>query len=1235
MANKKKKNISPLVKAKRRQRKKKLRADYRAGGRVSKQYGGGFSGADIDIPTNIDVKLTPAQQKELDKLTSATNTSKAEKERLALIQKQLEADKAAADAKAKKAADAQAAEEDKPWWAIKGYDSLQAAIDSGIYDADGNKIKDTYVDPDDPFDPDEPQPTVDDEDVLPDEPPVTTVRQWWEDNYASLEAATTSGDYELNEDGTIKFDADGDPVPISDAVDEVDEVAEVDKIGPEIGDQYTDPETGEIWVWDGTKYVTYDEYYDIDGEGDEEYDIGYQNPDDGLIYGGLDTEGNPIWKRPDGVSEDATWDGTEWIEPTDDTGVVWNDGDQNPDTGLIYGGLDTEGNEIWKRPDGISDDATWDGTSWVEPSEWTVGQQNPATGLIYTVDGEWIRPDGVSDDATWNSETGEWEEPTDETGWWSEYFYPSEQAAIDSGNFELDENDEYVATAEYLYEVSQPGYTTFTQWEEEFAVQIGPIYDTLSDSDKFAMYQLYLRAINLGTNLAGGGFDVKTYTDLDKEARLARLSATIEAARQGMIIDEEGNEIDLSIPDPVKAGGYVLDEEGKPVIDPVTGKPTLAVADQDVAAGMIIEEDAEGNRFVREATAAEAGGFLMNAAGDDYERYPPGHEKAGQPIPAISEEEVTTIDEDTDLETADITGYQRDSEGKLILGDDGKPMPITATPYTAAQVPNFLRKEDGSLELDGNGDPIPVGVVEAATSSITLDADGNPDDDAIAELTATALDLSSTVTGATVELSEDEKETQATVTGTISAESKVDTITKVAGTTLPRVLRAKKQLRRAGLSEADIDAFANDPELLEEKLLEYTEAERGMIAGLPEEALVNVQLAALLDGMEAGDIPVFARPAVAAVNQMMAARGLTASTVGRDNLFNAIITAAVPIAQQNAQSIKESVLQQRGIEAQAEQVNAQMEQQRAISNADKSFQMDMAEFSSEVQKEVNNSKFFQTVALTESSHAQQAAIQEALNQTQLDIAVLNTTERLAVRNADAFLKMDLANLNNEQQANVVNAQMEQQRLLSNQAADNAAKQFNAQSENQMTQFMTNLAAQTDQFNVTQQNAMSQFNATQENAAEARRVGREADLAKFNAQLVTQTDQFNIQQDYQRVQWNAQNSAAVEQSNTQWRRQTNLADTAAQNAVNMQNAQNSFQLSTQALAFMWQELRDQADFDFRKAENFENRRVQIIATAMANESDVWEVYDDYLTTLLSSITNAYGTEYSPDVGIGDG
>ena len=167
-----------------------------------------------------------------------------------------------------------------------------------------------------------------------------------------------------------------------------------------------------------------------------------------------------------------------------------------------------------------------------------------------------------------------------------------------------------------------------------------------------------------------------------------------------------------------------------------------------------------------------------------------------------------------------------------------------------------------------------------------------------------------------------------------------------------------------------------------------------------------------------------------------------------------------------------------------------------------------------------------------------------------------------------------------------------------------------------------MEGQISQFNAQQKNATLQFNTTQENAAEARRTAREADLAKFNAQLVTQTDQFNSQQEFQRAQWNAQNAAAVEASNIQWRRQTNLANTATQNAINQQNAQNAFNLSTQAQAFLWQELRDQADFDFRAVENEENRKAQIIATALANEGEACEKYDDYLATLINGISTSY-------------
>ena len=80
---------------------------------------------------------------------------------------------------------------------------------------------------------------------------------------------------------------------------------------------------------------------------------------------------------------------------------------------------------------------------------------------------------------------------------------------------------------------------------------------------------------------------------------------------------------------------------------------------------------------------------------------------------------------------------------------------------------------------------------------------------------------------------------------------------------------------------------------------------------------------------------------------------------------------------------------------------------------------------------------------------------------------------------------------------------------------------------------------------------------------------------------------------------------------------NVANTAAQNAVNMANAQNAFAMSQTAQSFLWQELRDQADFDFRAFENEENRKAQIISTAMANEGKAGEKYDDYLDSLLLS------------------
>jgi len=440
------------------------------------------------------------------------------------------------------------------------------------------------------------------------------------------------------------------------------------------------------------------------------------------------------------------------------------------------------------------------------------------------------------------------------------------------------------------------------------------------------------------------------------------------------------------------------------------------------------------------------------------------------------------------------------------------------------------------------------------------------------------------------------------VVGVLSEEAK-STAAQVAGTSLPRITRAKKQLRNAGLSEEDIAELGSDPEALEARLTDFTEEQRGVIEGLPEEALVSNQLDSLLSGMENGEIPAWARPAVSQVEQMLAKRGMSASTVGRDSLFNAIIQSAVPLAQSNAKAIQQSVGQQKSIEAQVEIQNAQLRQQTALKNADKVFSLNMAQFNADQQTELSNSKYMQTVSITNANNKQKAVLQNAVLMSQANIAEASLNQQAQIQNAKTFLAMDMQNLSNEQQSNVLQSQQEQQRILSNQAATNAAKQFNAASQNQTDQFMAGLNTQVEQFNAQQNNAAEQFNVQQNNAAEARRVGIEADINKANAAIVNQTKQFNEQIDFNREQFNTQNSLAIQQSNVEWRRRTNLADTAAENAINQENAKMAFGMTSAAQSFLWQELRDQADYNFRWANDTATRKVQAMIAAAGAEGDV--------------------------------
>jgi len=319
---------------------------------------------------------------------------------------------------------------------------------------------------------------------------------------------------------------------------------------------------------------------------------------------------------------------------------------------------------------------------------------------------------------------------------------------------------------------------------------------------------------------------------------------------------------------------------------------------------------------------------------------------------------------------------------------------------------------------------------------------------------------------------------------------------------------------------------------------------------------------------------------------------------------------------------------------QAATVNAQLaqqlglaelsnEQQAAMFNAQIDAGLDMRQFDANQQAEMANSKFLQSMTMTQFNADQQSAISNAVRLTQVDLANADARTRASVESAKNFLAIDMANLSNRQQAVVLDQQMRQQALLSDQAAENAAKQFGATSANQLNQFLISQSNAMKQFNTTARNAMATFNATEANRMEAIEAGNFLQADQFTAQLEADINKFNVQIDNQREQWNAANAQAVEQSNVNWRRQSNTIDTAAENAANQQNVQNAYNISALNLTQYWQQLRDEASYIRQAYESEENRKTQLYATAIGNEAGSAKDAETSSSALVDLVNGLFG------------
>jgi len=349
-------------------------------------------------------------------------------------------------------------------------------------------------------------------------------------------------------------------------------------------------------------------------------------------------------------------------------------------------------------------------------------------------------------------------------------------------------------------------------------------------------------------------------------------------------------------------------------------------------------------------------------------------------------------------------------------------------------------------------------------------------------------------------------------------------------------------------------------------------------------------------------------------------------------LANLSSRSQADMASMSAENVQQLQIYEKKM--QAGQVNAQLAQQMGLANlsneqaagmfnAQMNANLDVAAMSNEQQMELANSKFMQSMTATKFSADQQTALQNATALTQVDLANADARTRVSVENAKNFLTMDMANLSNEQQGIVMDQQLAQQRLLSDQAAKNAAKQFGATSQNQMDQFMISQSNSMRQFNTSARNAMESFNVTEANRMEAIEAGNQLQADSLTAQLAADINKFNASIDNQRDTWNAANAQAVEQSNINWRRQANTVDTAAANAANQMNVQNAYNISALDQTQMWQTLRDEASYIRQAYENNEQRKAQLLATAIGNEASA-DKNKTTVSTLEKIATKYFGT-----------
>jgi len=568
--------------------------------------------------------------------------------------------------------------------------------------------------------------------------------------------------------------------------------------------------------------------------------------------------------------------------------------------------------------------------------------------------------------------------------------------------------------------------------------------------------------------------------------------------------------------------GYEYNADGTVKLDPATGQPVM----KELMPGTVVESTAGQ----AQALAPVITGEQIAQVGDVVQAKGPG-------TPAIYDEAGNLLSAAVDIPGAAQVGL------------------TTAAPGIATQL-----KGGTSTNYQGMAAAVPGATWDVTTGTFTLNGIQYTPDQFITANNLSIGDYLTTTGGLQpVTMGDPTK----TITGQTQDTTSVSGLTAETGT-------AQTVADVSDVSTRTLQTGPNG-ELITGTGVDQAAVQQAFGTGEVAAASVQDELAGLMAQFEGGDTPAWAAGSMRKASQMLAARGLGASSMAGQAVIQAAMEAALPIAQIDAGNKQQMALFK--AEQRAKFLGQEFDQsfQAKVMNAAKVSEIANMNFSAEQQVALENSRAANTMDLQNLNNKQALIMSEAAALSQLDMASLSNLQQAQVQNAQNFLQIDMANLNNSQSTALFKAQQVSNAMLSDAAQANASAQFNATSANQTNQFFSNLSAQVSQFNAAQQNAINQFNAEETNA-----------VLEFNSALQNQREMFN-----------AQNYLAVAQANAQWRQNINTSNTEAQNIANLTYAKEVNGLTQKSLDDYWQKERDIMSFAFAQSEGAADRALKIL------------------------------------------